>query len=78
VARRVRVAFVLVAAPLLWFAGFHWLDRSTRHMALRGIHLIVRHDAWYVPALVVWTLCVLAAAWLLATRGASDSRGADG
>ncbi|HKI96805.1 MAG TPA: hypothetical protein VJ992_16060 [Gemmatimonadales bacterium] len=39
----------------------------------RDAHVvIVRHDAWYVPALVVWTLCVLAAAWLIAARGARD------
>ncbi len=47
-------------------------------MALRGITLIVRHDGWYVPALVVWTLCVLAAAVLIAKRTATDRADADG
>lgn len=77
-ARRVRIAFVLIAAPLVWFAGFRWLDQSTRHMALRGITLIVRHDSWYVPALVVWTLCVLTAAWLIARRTAGERADTDG
>lgn len=46
-------------------------------MALRGITLVVRHESWYVPALVVWTLCVLAAAWLIARRAAADRPDAD-
>lgn len=66
-----------MATPLVWFAGFRWLDRSTQHLALRGITPIMRHDAWYVPAFVVWTVCVLVAAWLIARRSATDRPDAD-
>jgi hypothetical protein len=64
VVRRDRLAVTVIAAPLVWFAGFRWLHST-------GVYFnwstqAVASQSWYTPALAVWTICLLVAAALFA------------
>ena len=62
-----RLAAALVLAPVVWYAGFMWLHKTTQHLIVDlNLQWSVARDPWYAPALIVWTVCIIAAAVLVA------------
>jgi hypothetical protein len=72
---RDRLAIAVLLSPVIWFAGYRWLHKSSMHLDFNGATLVAVHELWYPIALAVWTACVLVAAVLFARGARGRPRG---